>query len=112
MRFYSFGTDFKYSLGRIMRQEIYTDAPDGGVRLAFIVETAPAAEKAGRVPGFYQDDEGRPLIVVPAPTLDYQVIIQACHTWMAQQGLPDEPVWFLALPPGKSPDEFLRIRRR
>lgn len=109
MRFYSFGTDFKYSLGRITRQEIYTDAPDGGVRLAFIAETA---EEAGRAPGFYQDDEGRPHIVVPALTLDYQVIIQACHTWMAQQGLPDEPVWFLALPPGKSPEEFLRIRRR
>ena len=111
MRFYSFGTDFKYRLGRITRQEIYTDAPDGGVQLAFIVETAPAAEGAGRAE-YYLDEQGRPHIVVPALTLDYQVIIQACHVWMARQGLPDEPVWFLALPPGKSPEEFLRIRRR
>lgn len=111
MRFYSFGTDFKYSLGRITRQEIYTDAPAGGVQLAFIAETAPA-EEAGRAPEYYLDEEGRPHVVVHAPTLDYQVIIQACHAWMARQGLPDEPVWFLALPPGKSPEEFLRIRRR
>ncbi len=112
MRFYSFGTDFKYSLGRITRQEIYTDAPDGGIQLAFIAEAAPAAEAAGHSPGYHLDDEGRPVIVVPAPTLDYAVIIQACHIWMAHHGLPDEPVWFLALPPGKSPEEFLRIRRR
>lgn len=107
MRFYSFGTDFKYTLDRIVRQDIYTDDPQGGVRFAFTVEAAPAAREAGHAFGYQLDEAGRPLIVMDKPSLDYTVIIEACHIWMKHQGIPDEPVWFLALPPGKSPEEFL-----
>ena len=109
MRFYSFGTDFKYALGRIVRQEIYREDAAGGVVFAFTVEAAPAAAEAGHPLGYQIDADGRPLIAMPAETLDYQVIIEACHLWMAAQNLPDQPVWFLALPPGKTPEEFLTI---
>ena len=109
MRFYSFGTDFKYTLDRISRQEIYTDGPAGKPRFAFIVEAAPAAQAAGRAAGYQLDADGRPLIAMPHLSLDYEVVIQACHIWMQRQNLQDQPVWFLALPPGKSPDEFLSI---
>ena len=107
MRFYSFGTDFKYALDRIVRQAIHTDQPAGGVTFAFTAEAAPAAMEAGHPFGYQMDSEGRPLIAMPQPTLDYEIVIEACHIWMAQQGIPDQPVWFLALPPGKSPQEFL-----
>jgi len=106
MRFYSFGTDFKYNLERILRQDIYTDDCEG-VRFAFTVEAAPAARAAGHPFGYQLDPAGRPLIAMDRPTLDYEVIIEACHIWMAHAALPDQPVWFLALPPGKSPEEFL-----
>lgn len=111
MRFYALGTDYKYALGRIERQEIYTDAGDGGLRFAFTVEVAPAAAAAGHALGYQLDAEGRPLVAMAAHSLDYEVIIAACHIWMQQQGLGDEPVWFLALPPGKSPAEFLPALR-
>jgi len=109
MRFYSFGTDFKYNLERIARQEIYTDSPAGEAVFAFTIEAEPAARAAGHAWGFQVDAAGRPLIAMQQATLDYEVVIEACHVWMAQQGLPDQPVWFLALPPGKSPEEFLSI---
>jgi hypothetical protein len=112
MRFYSFGTDFKYTLNRISRQEIYTDGVAGKVAFAFTVEATPAGLPADGAGSYLLDDAGKPLIRMPQSSLDYEVVIAACHVWMGQQGLPDEPVWFLALPPGKSPEEFLSIEGR
>jgi hypothetical protein len=107
VRFFSFGTDFKYALDRIVHQEIYTDAPDGIQKLAFIVEATPATSDESPSAVLCSDNDGRLVISMPAATLDYEVIIQACHLWMAAQGISEQPVWFLALPPGKRPEEFL-----
>jgi hypothetical protein len=112
MRFYSFGADYKYTMDRISRQEIFTDDPAGGNVFAFTVEAAPAALAVGHPWGYQLDAAGRPLIAMSQTSLDYEVVIQACHIWMERQGIPDEPVWFLALPPGKSPEEFLSFRAR
>ena len=73
---------------------------------AFTVE---AATDAAPAEAYQLDAAGRPVVRMAEGSLDYEVVIAACHIWMARQGLPDEPVWFLALPPGKAPEEFLSI---
>lgn len=104
MRFFSLATDYKYAIGRLSRQEIFTDGPQGGLELAFTIETAASSS---RLPGLHLDGKGQTLIIMPQASLDFEVVTQACHIWMAHQGIPEQPIWFLALPPGKDPAEFL-----
>ena len=111
MRFYSFGTDFKYALDCICSQEIYADADNRGIRLAFVLESTPAGSTPISIPHYRVEADDRPHITMPQPTVDYEVVIEACHVWMVHQGIPDQPIWFLALPPGKSPEEFFSIER-
>ncbi len=108
MRFVSFGTQYKFPELRapLVRDEIYTGDPTGGWKLAFIVETAHIGAQAGRTPGYHVDGQGRAVVVVPEEALDGVIVRRACHQWMEHNGLPDEPVWFMALPPGKEAADF------